>query len=254
MANYLLTHYKGKYRILCDVCEDTNDFPKKLNDTYEDIDCYISCDKGIKIFHYGRGVLDCYVPSIKQGRSILRSFYRDNINESNTSTSVSEYVITKDDKEIHIKKESISIIDEDLYEEELKNNKFIFDIIETDEEINFKFKAANMELMEKYLNPRTYGAKISPFSNKNRPKTKYNIPDEDLLTYKKIVSNVPQDKMIFIGKYTKDFINSLATKKNTLEDIKADMRLKGLKGKEYIHSINQWDKYIKYLEKELCQI
>lgn len=254
MANYLLTHYKGKYRILCDVCEDTNDFPKKLNDTYEDIDCYISCDKGIKIFHYGRGVLDCYVPSIKQGRNILRSFYKDNINESNTSTSVAEYTITKDGKEINMKKESISIIDDDLYKEELNNNKFIFDIVESDEEIFFKFKSSNMKLLEKYLKPKTSGANISPFSNKNRPKTKYDIPDEDLLIYKKIVSNVPQDKMIFIGKYTTKYLKSFATKKNPWENIKADMILKGLKNKEYIHSINKWNDYIKYLEKELCQI
>ena len=31
----------------------------------------------------------------------------------------------------------------------------------------------------------------------------------------------------------------------------ADMKLKGLKGKEYIHSIGQWDNYINYLRKEL---
>ena len=46
------------------------------------------------------------------------------------------------------------------------------------------------------------------------------------------------------------FIKSLATKKNPYENIKADMTLKGLKGKEYIHSIRAWDKYIDYLRKE----
>ena len=33
--------------------------------------------------------------------------------------------------------------------------------------------------------------------------------------------------------------------------IKADMALKGLKGKEYIHSIGKWNDYIKYLEENL---
>ena len=46
------------------------------------------------------------------------------------------------------------------------------------------------------------------------------------------------------------FIKSLATKKNPYENIKADMTMKGLKGKEYIHSIRAWDKYIDYLRKE----
>ena len=50
---------------------------------------------------------------------------------------------------------------------------------------------------------------------------------------------------------TNTYLQSLATKKNTWENIKTDMRLKCLKGKEYIYSINKWDGYIKYLEKNL---
>ena len=250
MANYLLK-YKGKYRILCDICKDTNDFPKKLDGTYEDIDCYIACDKGIKIFHYGRGIFNCYIPSKQIGRSILRCFYRDNINEKNTSTSITEYTIENDGREINMKKETISIIDNDLFNEELNNNKFIFDIFENDEELMFKFKATNMELLEKYLNPKTYGANISPFSSKNRPKSKYDIPDEDLAIYKDIVSKVPQDKMVFIGKCTTAFVKSLATKKNTYEDIKADIKLKCLKPRDYIHSIGKWNDYINYLNENL---
>lgn len=47
------------------------------------------------------------------------------------------------------------------------------------------------------------------------------------------------------------FIKSLVSKKHPLSEIKADMRLKGLRGKEYIHSIGKWDKYIKYLKENL---
>lgn len=251
MANYLISHYKGKYRILCDVCQNTNDFPRKLDGNYEDIDCYITCEKGIKIFHYGHGVLNCYIPSIKQGRNILRSFYKDNINKNNTSTSIVEHTIKKNGKEINIKKEIISIIDEDLFKKELNNNKFIFDVLENDEEIFFKFKAANMELLEKYLNPRTYGANISPFSAKNRPKSSYNIPDEDLVAYKKFVENLGQDQMFLLSKYVKDFLLSLVTKKNTYENIKADMVAKCMKPNQYIHSIGKWNEYLKYLEKNI---
>ena len=35
---------------------------------------------------------------------------------------------------------------------------------------------------------------------------------------------------------------------NPIDKIKADMALKGLRGKEYIHSIGMWYKYIKFLE------
>ena len=43
-----------------------------------------------------------------------------------------------------------------------------------------------------------------------------------------------------------------ASSKNTLENIKADMKLKGLKGKEYIHSIGKWNEYIDYLKKNMA--
>lgn len=133
------------------------------------------------------------------------------------------------------------------------STNIIFNIVETDSEVLFRFHAKDMDKLEVYLNPRTFGANISPFSTKNLAKTKYTIPDEDLLRYKKIVSNLPQNQLILLSNNTKAFIKSLTTKNNTLEDIKADMCIKGIKGKEYIHSISQWDNYINYLEKELCK-
>ena len=50
---------------------------------------------------------------------------------------------------------------------------------------------------------------------------------------------------------TNDFIRSLSTKKNTYDDIKNDMIAKGLKGKEYIHSIGKWNEYIEFLRDKL---
>ena len=253
MANYLITHYKGKYRILCDVCKDTNDFPRKIDGSYEDIDCYISCDDNVRIFSVGRGILQAYIPSLKQGNNILRLYYKENINESNTITNVNEYQVERNGQTIDIRKETISIVDNDLFEEQLKNNDVIFDIEKTDAEVLFKFKAKHMDEFEKYLKPRTNGANISPFSVKNRPKTKYDIPDTDLVAYKGITSKLSQDKLFLVGKCTKDFIKSLVTKKNTYENIKADMALKCIKGKDYIHSIGKWNEYIKYLEENIIK-
>ena len=130
-------------------------------------------------------------------------------------------------------------------------DNIIFNIKETSQEVLFQFKAQDMDKLEKYLKPKTNCANRSPFSNKNIPKTKYKIPDEDLLRYKDLMKNLSQKEVLSFGLYTNNFIKSLVTKKNTLEYIKADMAVKGLKGKEYIHSIGKWNEYIEYLKTNL---
>ena len=191
------------------VCKSTNDFPKKLNNTYEDIDVYIDCLNDTKIFHYGRDVLQAYIPSIGRGRNVVR-----NINEINP--------------------------------------EIIFNIEETDSEVLFKFNTKYDNQIIPLLKPRTNGASISPFSSKNLPKNKaYKIPDEEFVVYKNIVSKIPKERILDITHITNNYLKSLATKKNKWEDIKADMIAKGLKGKEYIHSIGKWNDYIDYLRKEI---
>lgn len=108
-----------------------------------------------------------------------------------------------------------------------------------------------MDKLEKFLKPKTSGAGISPFSSKNLPKTKYSIPDEDLKPYQEIVEKVGRERLLELTHATNRYIKTLATKKNTIENIKADMALKGLKGKNYIHSIGKWEDYIKYLNKNI---
>lgn len=132
-----------------------------------------------------------------------------------------------------------------------QEENIIFNIVETDSEVLFHFNATDIEKLEPYLQPKTNGADRSPFSTKNLPKSKYSIPDVDLLLYKELTSNIPQNQLILIGKHTTLFLQSLTTKKNTWENIKADMALKGLKGKEYIHSIGKWNDYIKHLQANL---
>lgn len=82
---YLTTKYKGKYRLKCEVDKVTNDFPKTLKDTYEDADVYIDCSFGNKIFYYGKGILQSYIPSLQRGRNIIRKLYTENINPENVS-------------------------------------------------------------------------------------------------------------------------------------------------------------------------
>lgn len=186
-----------------------NDFPRKINGQYEDIDLYIDCQFGNKVFYQGNSTLLAYIPSIGRGRNIIQK-----IKETNPS--------------------------------------IICNIEETDEEILFEFKYVNSDKIIPLLKPRTNGANISPFSSKNLPRNdEYRIPDEALGEYKGIIQNIPQNKLLSINVIQNSFIKSLASKKHPLSEIKADMRLKGLRGKEYIHSIGKWDKYIKYLKENL---
>lgn len=209
MANYLITNYKGKYRIRTSYDLSTNQFPRKLNGTLEDVDCYIDCQKGTRIHHYGNRILEAYIPSLGRGHNIIKAIQSE--------------------------------LGEDV----------IFHIEETDLEVLFRFNSKYMTKLEKYLKPKINGADISPFSSRNLPKLKYIIPDEDLISYKKTIENIPKNQLISLVHITNNFLQSLVTKKNTWEDIKADMALKGLKNKEYIHSIGKWKDYIKHLEKEI---
>lgn len=201
-----LMRYKGKYRLKAPYDISTNQFPRKLNGNYEDIDVYIECQKGVQIFYYGKGILEVYIPSIGRANNIIKA------------------------------------IQDDL------NDDILFDLRKYDGEASFKFNSKNMELLEKYLKPKTSGANISPFSTKNLPKNKsYKIPDDDLIQYNNIINKIPEDKKLDIAYYTRTFIKSLISKKNTWDMIKSDMAIKGLKGKLYIHAIGKWNEYINYL-------
>ncbi len=207
ISNYLISHFKGKYRIKCEYDQRTNQFQRKLNDTYEDIDCYIDCYKNIKIFYYGKSILEAYIPSLVRGRNIVKAVV-----------------------------------------EGLGDN-IIFNIKENDAEVMFWFRASNMDKLEKYLKPKTSGANISPFSAKNLPKNnRYTIPDEELILYKDIVKKLGRNRIIELTHMTNNFLKSLSTKDYTWEDIKADMALKCVTGKNYIHSIGRWNDYIMYLK------
>ena len=201
---YLYDKFKGIYRLKVPIDSNTNDYCRKLNGTYEDVDMYIDCQFGNKVFHFGGNILQAYIPSLQRGHNILKK---------------------------------LEEIDKFL----------IFGIEETDSEVLFKFKYVNSDIIIPLLKPKISGANVSPFSVKNLPKSSYTIPDEDLVLYKNTVAKIPPERILTITHSTNNFIKSLATKKNPMENIKADMRKKCLKGKEYIHSIGKWQEYIQYL-------
>ena len=194
----------------CEYDKTINQFPRKLDGTLEDVDIFIDCQHGNRVYSYGHGILQAYIPSIIRGNNVIK------------------------------------------YTNENFCKDIIYDIEKTDSEVLFKFKAKYDSQIIPLLKPKTSGASISPFSTRNLPKSDYKIPDGALEEYKQIVAKIPRECILNITHSTNAFIKSLATKRETYEDIKTDMVKKGLKAKEYIHSIGQWDRYIKYLKENLC--
>lgn len=221
MANYLMK-YKGKYRLMANIDKTTNDFPRDEYGNIETDDIYIKCAHGNQIYHYGHSTLIGYIPSLGRGHNVLRA--------------MAEELLNITDK----------IPYDELYQA-LEKEGTIQNIRENDTEIEFSFKNNDIEFVAKFLKPCISGANISPFSVRNLPKTKYTIPNEDLAAYKKIVAEKYSEQILALKHMTEMFFKSLASKNNPLDKIKADMKLKGLKGKEYIHRIGEFDEYLSYL-------
>ena len=86
MANhYLIQHYKGRYRIKGEIDVETCDFPRDLqgniDESYSDL--YIDCQSNNKIYYYGKGILNAYIPSIGRGRNIKKALDEKNIPYTN---------------------------------------------------------------------------------------------------------------------------------------------------------------------------
>lgn len=217
MARYLQNKDKfRKYRVVADYNKVTNDFPRTKDGMLDDSfeDVYIKCSHGNMIYSYGKGVLVAYIPSTIRGKNILNS--------------------TEESK--------------------------VFNIEILDKEVSFRFKYKDLDEVATLLKARNNQKNqdgeynyISPFSTKNLPKTKLKLPDDKLHTYKEIIAKLGDNSMLIIKDINNNFINSLTNKKYTIDDIKADMKLKGLKGKEYFYSLELWDSYIEFMNKYISE-
>ena len=228
--------YKGHYRLKPNLDMYTNDFPRtddgSIDPSYDDI--YIKCANGSQIYHYGHSTLVAYIPSLGRGHNTLISIA----------------------KELKLISEDAKSRDYGTLYSLLEKNNTVFDIMENDLEIEFKFHSKDIELIAKYLKPQTSGADISPFSTRNLPKSSYTIPNEEIEEYKKIINSVSKDDKLLISHITNEFLNNILAKDKLYKTLnismKSDMRKKMLKGKEYIHSMGYWDKYLQYLKVNIC--
>lgn len=233
---YYLSKYIGTYRLKADIDLNTNDYPRDPESKHiEQNDVYIKCANGGKIYHYGHSTLVCYVPSLGRGRNILKKIATE------IGINVNDYMKN-------------NLFDYNLFYKELNKNKTVFNIEETDSEVLWKFTDRNMKLMASAMQAQTTGANISPFSPKNLPKDKsYVIPPHEIEVYREITDAIPKENKLTIGRFTSNYISEIIPKKHkeyTKEDMKSLMKLKRLKGKEFIHSLGLWDDYIEYLRKE----
>lgn len=203
---------------------NTNDFPriikegKRVIDTSFD-DIYIPCRAGNYIMHHQGNILIAIVKTVQKGHNVIKQLYEDKFGE-NTSSGVSY---------------------EDLYSQ-LSDEGIIVKVEETDKEMLIYFTDNYMNKFAKILKPSTNGAKTSPFSVDNLPKTKYKIPEKDKTDYDNIVSKL-DNKLVTMSKYNSEFLEKVNN------NYKADMKKTGIKGgKEYIHSIGKWTEYLDYLK------
>lgn len=223
--------YKGTYRLKANIDKNTNDYPRDENGNLDTDDIFIKCMYGNQIYHYGRSILVAYIPSIGRGHNILRGIAREILNIEEKLPYETLYQL-------------------------LEKDKTIYDIMENDEEIEFKFNAKHIGLIAKYLKPQTSGSGISPFSSKNLPKVKYNaISDVQIREYKDITDLVGKDNLLLISQITSRFLTDILANKKAYKskNIKSDMKAKMLKGKDYIHFEGYWDEYIEYLKKNIME-
>ena len=217
MDNYLVSHYKGKYRVKAHYDLDTNDFIRdaegELDDSFGDF--YLSGRSGIEIHHGVGSELACYIPKLQLGNNVLKSYY-----------------------EIMIGKRGKKSIDKIV--EELKENGYVNDVDILSIEVFFTFDAKYLDDLAPIIKLKTSGATISPFSVKNLPRKPYNIPKADMDIYKEAKGELTG---LQISRIQDAYIREKCDK-----DFKTKMKKEMLKANQYIHKLGLWEDYCGYIK------
>ena len=244
MAGYLYKKYKGFYRVKADFDLSTNDFPRDEQGNIEPSfdDYYIPCANGAKIRHYEQNILLYYCPSIGRFRNILKQIYEDKVESLDKHKTIK--------KSEFLDKEIISYNYDSIFKELLDKQILIY-IEEYDNEGEFRFKTDLMDCIAGLVKARTSGANISPFSIKNLPSAKYNIPEEDLIKYRKIIEVLEKKEMYLLSQWVKNFDKVIQSKKGKKYDVNVERKRSCLTGKEYIHSIGLFDDYLEFLQQQV---
>ena len=220
MSHYLLK-YKGIYRIKPILDEIYHDLPRDNsgNIIHEEVELYIACKNGNKITEYGKDT---------SNRMVLRAY------------------IPSIGRGRNIKKAM------DAKGVPYTNYR------ETDEEVEFRFKAKDIEPIAELMGVKTGGANIRPFSTKNLPKADVEIPTAEIERYKSVVAEVQNDDLLIIHRITTDFLSNFLEKSirklgDRKFDVCVDMKkmMMSRMSKEYIYTKNMWDEYLSFLQKNI---
>ena len=212
-----LNKYKGKYRVKAHYDEQTKDFIRDDDGNLEDSfgDFYLSGRRGIEVKHGVGSELACYIPVLKLGKGVLKSYHESTIgNAKNKSTN--------------------DIIDE------LKAGGYINDVDILSIEVFFTFDAKHLDTLAPIIKLKTSGANISPFSTKNLPKTPYTIPKEDMDKYKEAKEGL---EGLEIARLNEQFIAD-----NFDSDFKTNLRKEMLKPLQYFHKKKKWEDYCQFIK------
>ena len=206
-----LEKYTGKYRVLANYDLITNNFPK--DSTY-------AIDKSFD---------DLYIPCKK---GVIKHTYDD----------YDKLALCLYDKRPSVAK---SIFDEITN----KYSNLDIKLVSEGNDSYIYFYDKDISKIATIIKPKTSGAKIKWNDNRNLPKVEYTIPAEDLNKYTKLLNKVPKNKkMVFIKTCNSKFLESISKKDF---DAKLDAKLSRFSTKEYIHSKELWEKYIKFLNKKI---
>ena len=218
MAHYLMK-YKVTYRVLAELDKVTNDIPRdSKGNASEDVELYISCHYGNKITEWGHDT---------NGRMLLTAYIPSIGRGRNIKRVMDAQGIPYTNYH------------------------------ETDDEVEFRFKAKDITPIAELMKAKISGANISPFSVKNLPKANVEIPSEEIERYKAIVAEVDKGDLLIIHKITTSFLTTVLTRKYKVNDksfnYQADMRklMMGRMAKEYIWIKEMWEEYIVYLNKKI---
>lgn len=224
MSYRYMRQFKGRYRLKSIIDMRTNDFVRNPDGSIDDdVDVFIECKNGIKIYAYGQN----------GHREMQLACYIPSL------------------------KRGHKII------REVKKNKINYDNHdETDSEVMFTFSSNDIDKIAEIVGAKTYGANIGPFSTKNLPKNKIDIPDEDMAVYKEISSSVGTSGMSIIKNVNRSFMDDILAKQLRIKgkrapfDYKSDMKQLGLARdiKGYIYLKGLWSEYIEYLKNQINEL
>lgn len=220
--DYYLSRYKEKYKLCAEIDTCKNDYPREIKHvgkdgtTKEELcynDIYIDCKKGRKIWHIGSSTLQCYIPRLKKGRSILNDIQSNNIKCWDIEENDIEMLFKFNSKDIEI----VATIME-ARPSPKKNSPFSTSNLP-------KAKKSECDIPIEKL--KLYSEIISV------------VPKTEKLVIGRITTSFLTD--ILAKKYKAIDIKA---------DMKLKMMARK-KNKEYIYSMNMWDEYLKYLKNNL---